>query len=162
MQLIMQLAGDRSPAYGHARRVGARMMPARDEDASFIAELSSRESPEPIPVERVLRELASPTLDREHDTRLTDAAVATLARSGDRAWLRLAGEVTPELLAWAESRAREAGVTRLLTATWDVGGATAQLLESSGYSPNGFSIRMRIELADSRFSARLPDGVAVR
>jgi mycothiol synthase len=138
------------------------MRPPRDEDAPFIAELYSRESPEPMPVERVQRELGSPRLDRERDARITDGAAATLARSGERALLRLAGEVTPEPLAWAEGRAREAGVTRLLTATWDVGGTTAQLLESSGYSLTGFSMRMRIELAGREFSPRFPDGIAVR
>jgi hypothetical protein len=45
-----------------------------------------------------------------------------------------------------------------LAATWDVGGTTAQLLESSGYSPNGFSIRMRIEIAGDRFSPQFQDG----
>jgi mycothiol synthase len=138
------------------------MRPPRDEDAPFIAELFSRDSPEPMPVERVLRVLTSPTFDREQDGRVTDAAVAMLARDGKRALLRLAGEVTPELLAWAEIRARETGVTRLVAAAWNVGGATAQLLESSGYSPIGFGIRMRIELAGRKFSPRFPDGIAVR
>jgi mycothiol synthase len=138
------------------------MRPPRDEDAPFIAALYSRDSPEPIPVERVLRELASPTLDREHDVRITDTGFVILRRQRERAWLRLAGEVTPELLAWAEGRAREAHVTRLLAATWDVGGATAQLLESSGYSPKAFSLRMRIDVEGRAFSPRFPDGIAVR
>jgi mycothiol synthase len=85
-----------------------------------------------------------------------------LARQGERASLRLAGDVTAELLGWAERCAREAGASRLLTATWDVGGATARLLEASGYSLTGFAVRMRIEVAGRRFSPRFPDGVAVR
>jgi mycothiol synthase len=139
-----------------------RMRPPRDEDAPFIAALYSRDWPEPIPVERVRRELESPRLDREHDARVTDTAFVMLWRQGERAWLRLAGEVTPELLAWAEGRAREAQVTRLLAATWDVGGATAQLLESNGYSPKAFSLRMRIEVEGRAFSPRFPEGIAVR
>jgi hypothetical protein len=138
------------------------MRPPRDEDAPFIAALYSLDSPEPMPVERVLRELKTPTLDREHDARVTDTASVMLLRQGERAWLRLAGEVTPELLAWLEVRAREVGVTRLLAATWNVGGATAQLLESSGYSPKAFSLRMRIELEGRAFSPRFPAGIAVR
>lgn len=98
------------------------MRPPRDEDAPLIAALYSRDWPEPMPVERVLRELASPTLDRVHDARVTDTAFVMLVRRSERAWLRLAGEVTPELLAWAEGRAREAGVSRMLAATWNVGG----------------------------------------
>jgi hypothetical protein len=137
------------------------MRPPHDEDAPFIAALYSRDWPEPMSVERVLRELASPTLDRERDARVTDTALVMLLRQGERAWLRLAGEVTPELLAWAEGRAREVGVTRLLAATWNVGGATAQLLESSGYSPKAFSLRMRIGLEGRTFSPRFPEGIAV-
>jgi mycothiol synthase len=138
------------------------MRPPRKEDAPFIAELYSRDWPEPLPVQRVQRQLESPALDRELDARVTDDAVAMLLREGDRAWLRVGGEVTPELLAWAEGRAREVGVTRLLAATWDVGGATAQLLESSGYSPKELSMRMRIELEGRAFWPRFPDGIAVR
>lgn len=138
------------------------MRPPRDQDAPFIAALYSRDWPEPMPVERVLRELRAPTLDRAHDARVTDTASVMLLRQGERAWLRLAGEVTPELLAWAEGRAQEVGVTRLLAATWNVGGATAQLLESSGYSPKAYSLRMRIELEGRAFSPRFPDGIAVR
>jgi mycothiol synthase len=138
------------------------MRPPRDEDAPFIAALHSRDWPEPMPVERVLRELAAPTLDRERDVRVTDTAFVMLQRRGERALLRLAGDVTPDLLAWAEGRARDTGVTRLLSATWDVGGATAQLLESSGYSPKAFSLRLRIELEGRAFSPRFPDGIAVR
>jgi ribosomal protein S18 acetylase RimI-like enzyme len=138
------------------------MRPPRREDAPFIAELYSRDWPEPMPVDRVRRQLKDPTLHPEDDARVTDTAFVMLLREGERASLRLAGEVTPELLAWAEGRAREAGVARLLAATWNVGGATAQLLESSGYSPKAFSMRMRIELEGRAFSPRVPDGIAVR
>src|SRR6266542_4355369 len=113
------------------------MRPPGDEYAPFIAELFSRESPEPMSVERIRRLLGSPRLD-------------------------VAGEVTPELVAWAETRAREAGVRRMLTATWDVGGTTAQLLESSGWSATGFGMRMRIDVAGREFSPRFPEGICVR
>lgn len=43
-----------------------------DEDAPFIAELFSRESREPMSVERIRRLLESPLLDRERDARVTD------------------------------------------------------------------------------------------
>jgi hypothetical protein len=85
-----------------------------------------------------------------------------LARTNERARLDLAGEVTPEIVAWAETRAREAGVKRMLTATWEVGGTTAQLLESSGWSPIGFGMRMRIDVAGREFSPRFPEGIRVR
>jgi hypothetical protein len=77
------------------------MRSPRDEDARFIAELYSRDSPEPMPVDRVRRQLKDPTLDPEHDARVTDTAFVMLLPEGERASLRLAGEVTPELLAWA-------------------------------------------------------------
>ncbi len=138
------------------------MRPPGDEDAPFIAELFSRESPEPMSVERIRRLLGSPLLDPERDARMTDAAVAMLIRKNERARLDVAGEVTPELVAWAETRAREAGVRRMLTATWDVGGTTAQLLESSGWSATGFGMRMRIDVAGREFSPRFPEGICVR
>jgi mycothiol synthase len=138
------------------------MRPPRDEDAPFIAELFSRESPEPMSVERIRRLLESPLLDLERDARVTDAAVAMLTRQGERARLDLAGELTPELLAWAETRAREAGVERMLSAIWDVGRANADLLESSGWSPIGFGMRMRIDVAGREFSPRFPEGICVR
>jgi GNAT superfamily N-acetyltransferase len=136
------------------------MRPPRDEDAPFIAELFSRDSPEPMSVERIRRRLGSPLLDR--DARVTAAAAAMLTRQSERARLDVAGEVTPELLAWAETRAREAGVGRMLTATWEVGGTTAQLLESRGWSPIGFGMRMRIDVAGRDFSPRFPEGICVR
>ncbi len=138
------------------------MRPPRDEDAALIAELSSRDSPEAVSVERIRGVLGSPWLDRERDARMTDTAAAMLTRMEERARLDLAGEVTPELLAWAETRGRETGVRRLLTAVWDVREATAQLLESSGWSPIGFALRMRIDVAGREFSPRFPDGISVR
>jgi GNAT superfamily N-acetyltransferase len=138
------------------------MRPPRDGDAPFIAELFSHDSPEPMSVERIRRLLGSPLLDRERDARVTDAAVAILIRKGERARLDLAGEVTPELLAWAEARAREAGVERMLSAIWDVGRANADLLESSGWSPIGVGLRMRIDVAGREFSPWFPEGISVR
>lgn len=136
--------------------------PPGEEDVARIAELFSRDAPEPMSVELVRRLMAPARLDTDNDARITDVAVALLVPREDSARLDLAGEVTPELLAWAEDRARQIGVARLVTATWAVEGAIVQLLEASGWSPIGFGLRMRTELAGRTFSPRFPDGIAVR
>jgi GNAT superfamily N-acetyltransferase len=50
----------------------------------------------------------------------------------------------------------------MLSAIWDVGRANADLLESSGWSPIGVGLRMRIDVAGREFSPRFPEGISVR
>jgi hypothetical protein len=65
----------------------------------------------------VLRELESPTVDPERDTRVSDDAVALLEPEGERVWLQLGGNAMSELLRWEEDRAREAGAARICFGT---------------------------------------------
>ena len=137
------------------------MRPPRDEDAGWVAELVSRHTPEPFPVERVLEAWHAPGIDAERDLRIEDDAAAFVDPDGERAWLRLAGRPSPGLVAWAIERARESGATRLLAGEWAGAPALAQL-EHAGFHRRGESVRMRIELAGEQVAPRWPKGISVR
>jgi mycothiol synthase len=135
----------------------------RPEDAPRVAELVNLHAPEPFDVLWVEREWTEPGFDREADARITDDAyVAVWDGRGGKAWLDLQGTPTPQLLAWAEDRAREKGLVRALGGGWSGHTAVHELLEGAGYALVRHHYRMRISLGDGAEEPSWPEGVTVR
>lgn len=133
------------------------------EDAPAVAELTSAAAPEPFPVHWVEREWTEPGFDLEHDARLTEDAYAAVwdGRAG-KAWLDFQGAPGPELVAWAEKRAREKGLVRGLGHAWSENAHVKAALEQAGYRLIRHSYRMRIDLGGLEERPTWPDGVEVR
>lgn len=139
------------------------MRPPLPEDAPRVAELVNLHAPEPFDVLWVEREWTEPGFDREADARITDDAyVSVWDGRGGKAWLDLRGAPTPEMLAWAEGRAREKGLVRALGGAWTSNAAVKELLEGAGYALVRHHYRMRIALGDAGEEPSWPEGVAVR
>jgi mycothiol synthase len=137
--------------------------PPRPEDAATVAELTTRYSPEPFPVEMVEREWTEPGFDLEGDARLAGGAyVAVWDDHAGRAWLDFQGPPPEELFAWAESRAREKGLLRALGGTWERNAEVKAAFERRGYGLIRHSFRMHIDLAGVTKEPAWPDGVEVR
>lgn len=139
------------------------MRPPGPGDAALVAELTTRWSPEPFPVEMVEREWTEPGFDPEQDVRIADGAYAAVwdGRNG-KAWLDLQGPPPNELFAWAEARAREKGLGRALGGTWDRNAEVKAAYERHGYELIRHSYRMRIDLAELVEEPAWPEGVSVR
>jgi ribosomal protein S18 acetylase RimI-like enzyme len=133
------------------------------EDAAAVAELTSAAAPEPFPVHWVEREWTEPGFDLEQDARLTEGAYAAVwdGRSG-KAWLDFQGAPGPELVKWAEERAREKGLVRGLGHAWSENAQVKATLERAGYRLIRHSYRMRIDLEGVKEQPAWPDGVEVR
>ena len=138
------------------------MRPPRLEDAPAVLAMVERYSPEPVDLVWIERAWTEPGLDLEADARLTDDAVVTVWDARGKAWLDLDGEPTPELLEWAENRAREKGLTRALAGGWDRHESVKGLLKGAGYALIRHSWRMRVTLADVTEEPVWPDGITVR
>ena len=139
------------------------MRPPRPEDAPRVAELVNLHSPEPFDVLWVEREWTEPGFDREADARIDgDAYVAVWDGRGGKAWIDLQGAPTPELLAWAEARAREKGLVRALGGGWSGHRAVHELLEGAGYAVVRHHYRMRVSLGEAGEEPSWPEGVTVR
>jgi mycothiol synthase len=139
------------------------MRPPRLEDAAAVAALTSAHSPEPFGPVWVEREWTEPGFELEQDARIDDGrAFAGVWSWGTKAWLDLQGEPTPELLAWAEQRAREKGLARAHSGGWSRATAVNGLLEQSGYRLIRKSWRMFVDLADVVEEPSWPDGISVR
>jgi mycothiol synthase len=135
----------------------------RFEDAPAVAALVNLHAPDPFDVVWVEREWTEPGFDLEADARMAASAyVAVWDGRGGKAWLDLQGEPSPEMLAWAEGRAREKGLDRALGGGWRANTAVKELLEGAGYTLVRHHYRMRVALADVVEEAVWPDGVTVR
>ena len=134
----------------------------RDEDAAAVAELMSRGAPEAVHPERVLSEWTFPGVQLDKDARLGPDSYAFVDGFGDgRVWVDVAGRPVPELLDWAESRARELG-SRLLSGGWTTHGALLAELERRGFRPVRASFRMAIDLETPTPNPVWPAGVEPR
>ena len=76
----------------------------------------------------------------------------------DKAWLDLR---VPELIDWAEERARARG-RRALRTSAAAGSPLAPMLADRGYGPIRYSFRMRIDLDGPPPEPAWPDGIGVR
>lgn len=138
------------------------LRPPLHEDAAAVAELVSRDAPEPVGVERVLGEWTFPGVELEKDARLGEGSYAFVESLGeDRAWIDLAGNPTPELLDWAEGRASELG-TRWLSGAWTTQGAVLVELERRGFRLTRTSFRMAIDLDQPSPGPVWPSGIEPR
>lgn len=138
------------------------MRAPRPEDAPAVTALIDRDSPEPFDQVWLEREWTEPGFDLAADARLTGDAYACVWDGRGKAWLELYGDPTPELLAWAESRAREKGLTRALAGGWADHRSAKALLEQAGYNQIRHSWRMRVTLSDVTERPGWPEGVTVR
>jgi mycothiol synthase len=134
----------------------------RHEDARAVAELMSHDAPEPIDAARVLGEWTFPGVELENDARVGEASYALVDGFGDgRVWIDVAGRPTPEILDWAEGRARELG-TRMLSGGWTTESALLAELERRGFRLTRTSFRMAINLDEPTPDAVWPAGVRPR
>jgi mycothiol synthase len=138
------------------------MRAPRSEDAPAVAALIALHSPEPFDVLWVEREWSEPGFDLEADARLTDDAYVAVWDGRGKAWLNLQGDPAPELLEWAEARAREKGLRRALGGAWAGHDSVKRLLERAGYRFVRHSWRMRVALADVAEQPAWPEGLTVR
>lgn len=131
----------------------------RHEDAGAVAELMSRDTPEPVTPERVLGEWTFPGVELVKDARLSRDSYAFVDGFGDeRVWIEVAGRPAPEVLDWAESRARELG-SRLLSGGWTTQTALLAELERRGFRSTRTSFRMAIDLGRPTPDPVWPAGV---
>ena len=134
----------------------------RPEDAPEVARLLSESSPEPTSPESVLRDWTFPGVDVAMDVRLGPGSYAFVDSFGDgRVWIELAGRPTPELLDWAELRARELG-SRLISGGWKSEEPILRELERRGFVSVRRSHRMTIDLEAPTPEPVWPDGVEAR
>ncbi len=132
-------------------------------DAPLVAELTSRDSPEPFPVDMVEREWTEPSFELAADARLLDGSYAAVwdDRAG-RAWLDFQGPPLEALFAWAEARALEKGLPIARGGIWAQNAAVKAAFESRGYELIRHSYRMHIDLAGVSEQPVWPDGLSVR
>ena len=138
------------------------MRAPRPEDAPAVLALMELHSPEPIDMVWLEREWSEPGFDLDTDARLTDDAFVSVWDARGKAWLGLHGDPDADLLAWAESRAREKGLTRALAGGWKEHDSVKRLLADSGYAAIRYSWQMRVALADVGEEPVWPEGVTVR
>jgi ribosomal protein S18 acetylase RimI-like enzyme len=142
--------------------MSADLRAPRHEDAAVVARLVSRDAPEPVDAARVLNEWTFPGVELENDARLGDGSYASVYSLGqDRVWIDVAGRPAPELLDWAEARARELGA-RLLSGAWIHQEALLVELERRGFRLIRTSFRMAIDLDEPTPDPVWPDGVEPR
>jgi len=134
----------------------------RAEDAPSVGALVELNSPEPFDLVWLEREWSEPGFDLGADARLTDDAYVAVWDAQGKAWLDLQGDPEADMLAWAESRAREKGLTRALAGAWAGHQGVKGLLERAGYRLIRHSWRMRISLADVTEEPVWPQGITVR
>lgn len=139
------------------------MRPPTLADALLVSELTTRNSPEPFPVEMVEREWTEPNFALADDARLMDGAYASVwdDRAG-RAWLDFQGPPPDELFDWAEARALAKGLPLVRGGTWDQNTPVKSAFEARGYELIRHSYRMHIELDRVPHEPVWPDGIAVR
>jgi GNAT superfamily N-acetyltransferase len=124
--------------------------------------MTERYSPEPIDPVWIEREWSEPGFDLEADARLTRDGYVAVWDARGKAWLDLNGDPTSELLNWAESRAREKGLTRAMAGGWDAHDSVKGLLEGAGYALVRHSWRMRVALGGVADEPAWPEGITVR
>ncbi len=118
----------------------------RHEDAPAVAELISRDAPEPVDAARVLGEWTFPGFSSSTDARVGEGSYAFVDGFGDgRVWIDVAGRLYPQLLDWAEDRAPQLG-SRLLSGGWTTQRALLAELERRGFGLARTSFRMAIDL----------------
>ena len=138
------------------------MRAPRPADAPAVAALVELHSPESFDLVWLEREWSEPGFDLAADARLTEDAYAAVFDGRGKAWLDLQGDPTPELLEWAEGRARELGLRRALGGAWAGHDSVETLLEGAGYRHIRHSWRMRVALTDVAEQPVWPEGVTVR
>jgi mycothiol synthase len=138
------------------------MRPPEPDDAPAVLALVERHSPEPVDMVWLEREWSEPGFDLQADARLTEDAFVSVWDARGKAWVTLEGDPTSELLEWAEHRAREKGLTRVLAGGWEAHDSVKTLLERAGYAQVRHSWRMRVALDEVAEEPVWPDGVTVR
>jgi ribosomal protein S18 acetylase RimI-like enzyme len=133
-----------------------------DADAAAVARLLSHDAPEPVDEARVLSDWTFPGVQLQKDARVGDGSYAFVDGFGDgRVWIEVAGRPTPELLDWAEGRARELG-SRLLSGGWTCQDAVLTELQRRGFRLTRTSFRMAIDLDEPSPDPDWPAGVEPR
>jgi len=132
------------------------------EDGPAVGALVELHSPESFDLVWLEREWSEPGFDLEADARLTDEAYVAVWNARGKAWLDLQGDPTADMLAWAETRALEKGLTRTMGGAWAGHESVKALLDQAGYQPIRHSWRMRISLADVAEQPVWPEGITVR
>jgi mycothiol synthase len=136
--------------------------PPTDDDAATVARLMSHDAPEPVDEARVLLEWTFPGVELEKDARVGNGSYAFVDGFGDgRVWIDVAGRPTPELLDWAEGRARELG-TRLLSGGWTNQDAVLAELQRRGFRLARTSFRMAVDLDEPTPDPDWPAGIEPR
>jgi GNAT superfamily N-acetyltransferase len=136
--------------------------PPTDDDAAVVARLMSHDAPEPVDEARVRLEWTFPGVQLEKDARVGNGSYAFVDGFGDgRVWIDVAGRPTPELLDWAEARARELG-TRLLSGGWTNQDAVLAELQRRGFQLTRTSFRMAIDLDEPTPDPEWPAGIEPR
>jgi mycothiol synthase len=136
--------------------------PPTPDDAPAVTALTARYAPDAYDQSWLEREWSEPGFDLQADARVTDEAYVAVWDGRGRAWLDFQGDPTPELLAWAENRAREKALLRIQAGGWEKHQSVKALLQQAGYAPIRRSWRMRIRLADVAEQPVWPAGVTVR
>jgi ribosomal protein S18 acetylase RimI-like enzyme len=136
--------------------------PPRVEDAGAVAALMSRQWPDPMDEQFVVRAWTALGVDLRRDARLEAEAYALVERlDAERAWLDIHGLPSATLLDWAEARARErAGL--LVAGVWSHDEELRARLEARGYRPVRTELRMAVELARPTPAPSWPEDVTVR
>lgn len=133
-----------------------------DADAAAVARLLSHDAPEPVDEARVLSDWSFPGVQLGEDARVGDGSYAFVDGFGDgRVWIEVAGRPTPELLDWAEGRARELG-SRLLSGGWKSQDAVLAELQRRGFRLTRTSFRMAIDLDEPSPDPEWPAGIEPR
>jgi GNAT superfamily N-acetyltransferase len=138
------------------------MRPPRLEDAPAVTALTARHVPDAYDQLWLEREWSEPGFDLEADARVTAQAYAAVWDARGKAWIDLQGDPTGELLDWAESRAREKGLNRVMAGGWTGHDSAKSLLAGRGYQLVRHSWRMRVALDGMTEEPVWPEGITVR
>ncbi len=133
-----------------------------DEDVDEIARIMSQHWPEPADADLVRRQWSAPGFDRERDARVEPGGYAYVDGLDEaRVWINLRGSPSPELVDWAEQRARERG-GRIWSGTWIGHDAVLDALRGRGYVVLRHSFRMKRDLDAEVPEPTWPGGMRVR
>ncbi len=157
---------------------GFTIRPPRFEDAPAVAEIAAlsetHDAGEPdADLQDVLNDWRRPSFDIEMDAILVldeagaPVAEAELSVADGRAEVAILPSVRgrglgPALLSWTESRAREAGCSRIGQTRPDSPSAGAELLLANGYEALWKSWVLEIVLEEEPVPAEIPDGIDIR
>lgn len=138
------------------------------EDTAAIVDLYAVRRP--LDAEEVRSWFRNATLDVDNDFRVLErptgiAGYADVHREGERAsldWTARDSDAGEALLGWAESRARELAVRRILAWSWDPEDVLVGAMLARGYRPSRTSLHMRVSLDSDLPEPAWPDGIDVR